>query len=87
MPFAVSTTVLLSTLFKGKRPVPQLSVSLCGNDMNELDKFGQFFIQNLRDKSLDYLESMFERKWKAPALQNLQNRVAGLSPEYKLTVR
>ena len=40
--------------------------------------------QNLRDKSLDYLESMFERKWKAPALQN---RVAGLSPEYKLIVR
>jgi hypothetical protein len=55
--------------------------------MNELDKFGKFFIQNLRDKSLDYLEGLFERKWKAPDLQNLQDRVAAFSPEFKQTVR
>lgn len=55
--------------------------------MNELDKFGKFFIQNLRDKSLDYLEGLFERKWKAPDLQDLQDRVAAFNPEYKQTVR
>ena len=44
-----------------------------------LDKFGAFFVRNLRDKMLYDLEMLLKGAWKAPDLQDLQTRIAGLS--------
>ena len=46
--------------------------------MSDLDKFGEFFVQNFRDKALQNLQFLFEQKWKAPSLQDLQGRLAAL---------
>jgi hypothetical protein len=54
--------------------------------MDPLEKFGKFFVENVRDKSLEYLQFMFDGKWKAPGLLPLQNKVSNLSPELKATV-
>ena len=54
--------------------------------MDPLEKFGKFFVGNVRDKSLEYLQFMFDGKWKALDLQPLQKRVSNLSPELKATV-
>ncbi|MBI5724772.1 MAG: hypothetical protein HZA50_12490 [Planctomycetes bacterium] len=55
--------------------------------MNELDKFGEFFVQNFRDKALSRLQFIIERKWKSPSLQSLQNRLARLSSEDKQLIQ
>ena len=51
--------------------------------MDPIEKFGKFFVENFRDKSLEYLLGMFDGKWKAPDLQPLQSKVSNLSPELK----
>ena len=51
--------------------------------MHELDKFGEFFVRNFRYKALDNLQSILEHRWKAPRLQELQDRVARMSLEDK----
>jgi hypothetical protein len=55
--------------------------------MKPLDKFGKFFVENFRDKSLDYLQTMFDGEWKAPELQSLQEKVCKLSPAQQATIR
>lgn len=55
--------------------------------MNPVEKFGKLFVENVRDKSLDYLQFMFDGRWKAPELQALQTRIASLTPDLKATVR
>ncbi len=55
--------------------------------MKELDKFGAFFVQNFRDKALDNLLFLFDRRWKAPALQDLQNKIADLNQDQKNLVQ
>lgn len=52
-----------------------------------LDKFGEFFVQNLRDKMLHNLEMMLSGGWKAPDLQELQVKLSGLTDAQKQTVR
>ncbi|QDT64670.1 hypothetical protein V22_19110 [Calycomorphotria hydatis] len=52
-----------------------------------LDKFGEFFVRNLRDKMLDDLEMLMAGSWKAPALQNLQERLAAMSDDQRSTIR
>jgi hypothetical protein len=48
--------------------------------MNEsLEKFGAFFVRNLRDKMFQDLEKMIRGEWKADGLQKLQERVVRLS--------
>jgi hypothetical protein len=54
--------------------------------MNPVEKFGQFFVENLRDKSLDYLQLMFDGHWKAPETRPLQEKVSNLSPDLKAIV-
>jgi hypothetical protein len=51
----------------------------------QLDKFGEFFVQNLRDKMLHNLEMMFGGGWKAPELQELQVKLSGLTDAQKQT--
>src|SRR6516164_2801941 len=55
--------------------------------MEPLDKFGKFAIEIMRDRSLEYVELMFEGHWKAPAIQALQNKVSNFSSDQKATVR
>lgn len=52
-----------------------------------LDKFGEFFVQNLRDKMLHNLEMMLSGGRKAPDLQELQVKLSGLTDAQKQTVR
>ena len=56
--------------------------------MNEsLEKFGAFFVRNLRDKMLHDLDMILHGEWKAPGIQELQKRVARLSDADKQTLR
>jgi hypothetical protein len=56
--------------------------------MNEsLDKFGAFFVQNLRDRMFDDLEGLLRGEWKAPAIQELQDRVRGLGDAERQMLR
>lgn len=52
--------------------------------MKPLEKFGKFFVQSVRDKSLENLHSMLDGRWKAPNLQPLQDKVSSLSPELRV---
>jgi hypothetical protein len=52
-----------------------------------LDKFGEFIVQNLRDKMLHNLEMMMSGSWKAPDLQKLQTKLSGMTDAQKQTVR
>jgi len=52
-----------------------------------LDKFGEFFVQNLRDKMLHNLEMMLSSGWKAPDLQELQVKLSGFTDAQKQVVR
>lgn len=56
--------------------------------MNEpLDKFGSFIVKNLRDQALDDLEMLLRGDWKAPALQELQQKLIVLSDDQKQLLR
>ena len=48
-----------------------------------LDKFGAFFVQNLRDKMLENLEMLLGGRWKAPEVQELQRKLGQLSEDEK----
>lgn len=52
-----------------------------------LQKFGAFFVQNLRDSMFDRLEMLLAGKSKAPATKKLQTQVKGLSDTDKQTIR
>ena len=52
-----------------------------------LDKFGAFFVRNLRDKILDCLETLLAGKSKALEVQELQRKLAQLSEDEKKLVR
>jgi hypothetical protein len=56
--------------------------------MNEpLCKFGSFIVKNLRDRALDDLEMLLRGAWKAPALQELQQKLSVLSDDQKQLFR
>ena len=48
-----------------------------------LDKFGAFFVQNLRDRMLHKLETLLHGHLKAPDLLKLQSQLSGFSDEQK----
>lgn len=52
-----------------------------------LDKFGAFFVQNLRDKMLDSLEKLLRGDSKAPGDQKLQSQLSSFSKEQKQVLR
>ena len=53
----------------------------------ELDRFGEFFIRNLRDKMLNDLEMLLQGSWKAPGLQKLQRKLCQLDAAEKELLR
>jgi len=52
-----------------------------------LDKFGEFFVRNTRDKMLGDLDMLLRGAWKAPPLQALQAKLAGFTDAQKLVIR
>lgn len=56
-------------------------------DSKAIDKFGKFIVDNLRDKGINFAELLLKKHWKAPALQELQDRLEKLSKEDKNSVR
>lgn len=52
-----------------------------------LEKFAAFFVQNLRDKMLDDLETLLRGGSKAPATQELQNKISKFNEAQKQTIR
>lgn len=52
-----------------------------------LDKFGEFFVRNTRDKMLSDLEMLFRGAWKAPTMQALQTKLAGFTDAQKAVIR
>jgi hypothetical protein len=52
-----------------------------------LDKFGEFFVRNTRDKMLFDLHMLLRGEWKAPALRPLQKKISKLSAAEKEVVR
>lgn len=50
------------------------------SDENNLEYFGRFIVENLRDRALDHFEILAKRGSKAPALQDLQAALSKLTP-------
>lgn len=53
------------------------------NNMNELDKFGENYILEVRDYSLSLLESILNNEMKAPRIKLLQNEINTFSDKEK----
>ncbi|MDD2272167.1 MAG: hypothetical protein PHP95_10870 [Desulfuromonadaceae bacterium] len=54
---------------------------------NELEKFGSFFVRNLRDRMLYDLDMLLSSKWKTPELEGLQQSVSKFSVNDKEVIR
>jgi hypothetical protein len=52
-------------------------------ELNSIDKFGKFLVENLRDRGIQSAEFLLENKWKAPSLQELQLELSKLSDAQK----
>ena len=56
--------------------------------MNQsLDKFGEFYVRNLRDKMLHDLDMLLSGSWKAPGVQDIQQRLAKLPEDTRDLIR
>jgi len=53
----------------------------------DLDTFGKFLVDNLRDKGIFYAEGLLDGRWKAPASQDIQSGLSNLSADQKQVVR
>ena len=56
-------------------------------DRASLDKFGQFVMENLRDRCIDDFEMLSAARWNAPRVQGLQAALAAFSTEQTAVVR
>jgi hypothetical protein len=52
-----------------------------------LDKFGQFVMSNLRDRGIDFFDTLAKGGWKAPALKGLQEDLARMTNAQRSVVR
>jgi hypothetical protein len=52
-----------------------------------LDMFGQFVMQNLRDRAISYYDNLARGHWKAPSLQALQADLGSLDEGQRDIVR
>jgi hypothetical protein len=56
--------------------------------MNQsLDKFGEFYVRNLRDKMLQDLDMLLSGSWNAPGVQDLQQRLVALPEDGRALIR
>jgi hypothetical protein len=56
------------------------------NDEDQLDRFGRFLVESLRDPALELAEGLLEQRWKAPALATLQKQLALLTEDQRQLV-
>ncbi|MGB3149112.1 MAG: hypothetical protein WBB27_00500 [Maribacter sp.] len=55
--------------------------------MNEnLDEFGKFIIQNMRDKQMDNINGLLEGKWKGKDVENLQKQLSKFNGDEKKVI-
>ncbi len=52
-----------------------------------LDKFGKLVIENMRDKQIDFVNSLFENKWKSEELVELQNKLSEFDAKEQLIIK
>jgi hypothetical protein len=52
-----------------------------------LDIFGQFVMENLRDRAISYYDNLARGHWKAPSLQSLQAALLSLNEREREIVR
>jgi hypothetical protein len=55
--------------------------------MKELDKFGHFLVENLRDKALEQNEMLLEGKLRGKSVQALQDKVLALRDDQRELLR
>jgi hypothetical protein len=55
--------------------------------MDTLSKFGQFLVENLRDKAIEQNEMMLEGRLKASRLQALQSQIQGFTDDQRRVLR
>jgi hypothetical protein len=56
--------------------------------MNQsLDKLGEFYVRNLRDKMLQDLDMLLSGSWNAPGVQDLQQRLVALPADGRALIR
>lgn len=53
------------------------------NTQSPVDKFGQFIVENCRDKGIDFAEGLLKGDWKAPDLLELQRVLGTLNDTQK----
>ena len=53
----------------------------------ELDKFGVFVVNKLRDAAIDHTDGLLACHWKSPGLQALQADLQRFSPDQRAVVR
>jgi hypothetical protein len=54
-------------------------------ELPPVDKFGKFIVKNFRDKGIDFAEGLLQKHWKAPSLIDIQNEIANLDDNQKIT--
>jgi len=57
------------------------------SEENNVDKFGKFLVENLRDKGINHAEFLLNGRWKTPALQKIQYELNYLSISQKDAVK
>jgi hypothetical protein len=55
--------------------------------MDRVEKFGEFVVRKLRDPAIDNADGLLTSRWKSPASQDLQARLAELTDAQRDLVR
>ena len=55
--------------------------------LDPVDKFGKFIMEHIRDAAVDYCEDLLAGRWKAPAIQSLQDELRTVTDEQRLLIR
>jgi hypothetical protein len=57
------------------------------SSQDPLGELGELLMTRLRDRGIDYVDALLEKKWKAPSLEKIQADLQLLSPEQQKLVR
>jgi hypothetical protein len=52
-------------------------------DLNSLDKFGKFIMENCRDHGIEFSAGLLNNKWKSDHVQDVQTEISQLSENQK----
>lgn len=57
------------------------------NSTNDLDLFGKFLVENLRDRGINFAERILKNESKAPVYSELQSKLSQLTSDQKESVK